>query len=62
LTYDSLVQFFFKVEQFVSLLRGANDVLSVEVQESLVQQQSLTIAGEVALTLKATLRCIDCNH
>ena len=51
-----------EVEQFVSLLRGANDVLSVEVQESLVQQQSLTIAGEVALTLKAILRCIDCNH
>lgn len=49
-------------EQFVTLLRGAQDVLTVEVQESLVQEQSLTIAGEVALTLKATIRCVDCNH
>lgn len=49
------------VEQFVSLLRGVAEVLAVEVQEALVQEQSLTIAGEVALTLRATLRCIDCN-
>lgn len=49
-----------QVEAFVGLVREALGVLSVEVQEMVVQEQSVTVAGEVALALKMEVRCVEC--
>lgn len=50
-----------EAEQFVGLLADTKDVLSVEVREVVVEEQCNTVAGEVAVALNATVRCIECN-
>lgn len=51
-----------QAERFVELVRQAQGVLWMEVEEMVVGVQALTVAGEVSLALKAQVRCVECSN